>query len=77
MENLRFHGLRHEATSRLFEKEFNPVEIATISGHKDTDALYTFKGRGFSGKIVLGMYTHSGIYLIRNPTISQILRKLS
>ena len=36
MENLHFHNLRHEATSRLFEKGLNPVEVATITGHKDT-----------------------------------------
>ena len=31
--------LRHEATSRLFEKGLNPVEVATIAGHKDTKML--------------------------------------
>ena len=33
-ENLRFHDLRHEATSRLFEKGLNPMEAAAITGHK-------------------------------------------
>lgn len=32
--NFRFHDLRHEATSRLFEMGFNPMEVATITGHK-------------------------------------------
>lgn len=32
--NLRFHDLRHEACSRLFELGLNPMEVATISGHK-------------------------------------------
>lgn len=32
--DLRFHDLRHEATSRLFEMGLNPVEVATITGHK-------------------------------------------
>lgn len=29
---LRFHDLRHEATSRLFERGLNPMEVATIIG---------------------------------------------
>tara|TARA_Y100000588_G_C14245992_1_gene921441 strand:+ start:141 stop:1121 length:981 start_codon:yes stop_codon:yes gene_type:complete len=40
--NLRFHDLRHEATSRLFEKGLNPVEVATITGHKDTRMLMRY-----------------------------------
>ena len=39
IEDLHFHDLRHEATSRLFEKGLNPVEVATITGHKDTRTL--------------------------------------
>ncbi|KIF81391.1 site-specific integrase [Noviherbaspirillum autotrophicum] len=39
IEGLRFHDLRHEATSRLFEKGFNMVEIATITGHKSLSML--------------------------------------
>jgi integrase len=34
IQDLRFHDLRHEATSRLFEKGFNPMEVASITGHK-------------------------------------------
>ena len=37
--NLRFHDLRHEATSRLFEKGLNVMEVATITGHKTLDML--------------------------------------
>jgi len=33
-ELLDFHDLRHEATSRLFEKGLNPVEVATITGSR-------------------------------------------
>ena len=40
--DLRFHDLRHEATSRLFEKGLNPVEVATITGHKDTKMLMRY-----------------------------------
>jgi len=35
VEGLRFHDLRHEATSRLFEKGvFDSMEVASITGHK-------------------------------------------
>ncbi|MDD5395494.1 MAG: site-specific integrase [Thiothrix sp.] len=34
IENLKFHDLRHEAVSRLFEKGLNPMEAASVSGHK-------------------------------------------
>lgn len=36
---VRFHDLRHEATSRLFEKGLNVMEVATITGHKTLDML--------------------------------------
>ncbi|MFC1681793.1 integrase [Pseudomonadota bacterium] len=39
IKNLRFHDLRHEATSRLFEKGLNIMEVATITGHKDLRML--------------------------------------
>jgi integrase len=31
---LRFHDLRHEATSRLFERGLEMMEVAAITGHK-------------------------------------------
>ena len=34
IDDLRFHDLRHEAVSRLFEKGLNPMEAASVSGHK-------------------------------------------
>lgn len=34
LTGLHFHDLRHEAVSRLFERGLNPIEVATISGHK-------------------------------------------
>ncbi len=36
---LHFHDLRHEATSRLFEKGFNPMEVSAITGHKTLQML--------------------------------------
>jgi integrase len=37
--NLRFHDLRHEAVSRLFERGLNAVEVSSISGHKTLQML--------------------------------------
>ena len=34
IQNMRFHDLRHESVSRLFESGFNVMEVATVSGHK-------------------------------------------
>ncbi len=35
IKNLRFHDLRHEAVSRLFEAGLSVPEVALVSGHKD------------------------------------------
>ena len=42
IDDLHLHDLRHEATSRFFEKGLNPVEVATITGHKDTKMLMRY-----------------------------------
>ncbi len=42
LNNLVFHDLRHEAVSRLFEKGLNPIEVATISGHKTLSMLQRY-----------------------------------
>lgn len=39
IEGLTFRDLRHEATSRLFEKGLNPMEVAAITGHKTLQKL--------------------------------------
>ena len=39
IQDLRFHDLRHEATTRLFEKGLNIMEVASITGHKDLRML--------------------------------------
>jgi integrase len=39
IEDLRFHDLRHEATSRFFEQGFNIMEVASITGHKTLQML--------------------------------------
>jgi len=39
IEGLHFHDLRHEATSRFFEKGLNPMQVAAITGHKTLQML--------------------------------------
>ena len=39
ISDLRFHDLRHEATSRLFEKGLNVMEAASVTGHKTLSML--------------------------------------
>jgi integrase len=37
--DLTFHDLRHEATTRFFEKGLNPMQVAAITGHKTLQML--------------------------------------
>ena len=39
IKDLRFHDLHHEATTRLFEKGLNIMEVASITGPKDLRML--------------------------------------
>ena len=39
ISGLHFHDLRHEATSRFFEKGLNPMQVAAITGHKTLQML--------------------------------------
>lgn len=53
--DLRFHDLRHEATSRLFERtDFSDVEIAKITGHSSTKMLMRYanlRGSTLAGRM--------------------------
>ncbi|GJD55517.1 integrase [Methylobacterium dankookense] len=42
LQDLHLHDLRHEAVSRLFEKGFNTVEVASISGHRELRMLQRY-----------------------------------
>jgi len=51
---LRFHDLRHEATSRLFERGLDSMEVMSITGHSTTDMLkrYThFRAADLAAKL--------------------------
>ncbi len=39
IEDFHFHDLRHEATTRLFEKGLNIMEVSSITGHRDLQML--------------------------------------
>ena len=39
ISDMTFHDLRHEATSRFFEKGLNPMQVAAITGHKTLQML--------------------------------------
>jgi integrase len=39
LADLRFHDLRHEATSRLFEKGLGIMEVSSMTGHKSLSML--------------------------------------
>ena len=42
LRGLRFHDLRHEAVTRLFEKGLNPIEVSMVSGHKTLSMLQRY-----------------------------------
>ncbi|RVA26375.1 site-specific integrase, partial [Mesorhizobium sp. M7A.F.Ca.US.001.01.1.1] len=39
IDDLHFHDLRHEGTSRLFEAGFTIEQVALVTGHKDWKML--------------------------------------
>ena len=39
IDDLRFHDLRHEATTRFFEKGLNIMEVSLITGHRSLSML--------------------------------------
>jgi len=42
IDDLHFHDLRHEATSRLFEAEYVIPEVSLVTGHKDWKMLQRY-----------------------------------
>ncbi|MGH8220084.1 MAG: site-specific integrase [Steroidobacteraceae bacterium] len=42
LTDLRFHDLRHEAASRLFEHGLNTMEVASITGHRSVQMLQRY-----------------------------------
>jgi integrase len=54
INDFRFHDLRHEGTSRLFEKGLNLMQVAEITGHKTLQMLkrYTHLQAGDLAKML-------------------------
>jgi integrase len=48
-DDLRFHDLRHEALSRLFERGFSIPEVQLVSGHKEWESLKIYTNLKPSG----------------------------
>ena len=42
LKDVRFHDLRHEAISRLFDRGLTTPEVALISGHKTVSQLFRY-----------------------------------
>jgi integrase len=42
LKNLRFHDLRHEGITRMFEKGLNTIEVGMVSGHKTLSMLQRY-----------------------------------
>jgi len=42
LSRLKFHDLKHEAVTRLFEKGLNPIEVGMVSGHKTLSMLQRY-----------------------------------
>ncbi len=42
LDDLRYHDLRHEGVSRLFEAGLNHMEVASISGHRTMQMLMRY-----------------------------------
>lgn len=54
IDDLRFHDLRHEATSRFFEQGLDIMSVATITGHKTLAMLQRYthlKARDLAAKL--------------------------
>ena len=42
LENLRFHDLRHHATTELFSRGLNAFEVASMTGHRSMQSLKVY-----------------------------------
>ena len=65
INDLHFHDLRHEATSRLFEKGLKSSRSSNdyrTQRYQDAHALYAFKSRGFGGEAGLTAAINADIY---------------
>jgi integrase len=53
IEDLRYHDLRREGASRLFEKGYSIEEVAQVTGHKNLNILWQVYTQLFPHKLHL------------------------
>ncbi len=51
IEDLRFHDLRREGASRLFEKGYSIEEVAQVTGHRNLNILWQVYTQLFPHKL--------------------------
>ena len=51
IEDLRYHDLRREGASRLFEKGYSIEEVAQVTGHRNLNTLWTVYTQLFPHKL--------------------------
>jgi integrase len=64
--DLRFHDLRHECVSRLFELGLSTPEVALISGHRDARMLLRYahpKPDQIAGKLARSAEQRGGTWV--------------
>ncbi|MFT4097556.1 MAG: tyrosine-type recombinase/integrase [Rhodoblastus sp.] len=42
INDLHFHDLRHEATSRLFERGLSTIEVMSVTGHSTSEMVDSY-----------------------------------
>ncbi|WP_122524654.1 site-specific integrase [Pseudomonas viridiflava] len=73
LNDLRFHDLRHDGVSRLFEMDWDIPRVANVSGHRDWNSMrrYThLHGRGdpYENWRWLGQIVNAKVNLAARPT---------
>ena len=48
IEGVRFHDLRHEAISRMFDTGMTVPQVASISGHRTVSMLFRYAHSDFA-----------------------------
>lgn len=71
LEGLRFHDLRHEAVSRLFELGLSVPEVAFISGHRDLKMLARYAHAQLD-KVLAKIDANAGLVPARSPNTHDV-----
>lgn len=83
IKDLRFHDLRHEATTRLFEAGFRIEQVALVTGHKDWKMLKRYTNlrpenlHQLSTQLVRGVRTESATAEFSAGSVADVARTAS